>query len=75
MSDSRAFVCTFFPSDVRRLYLCYNVNYAYGLDGVLEWLDVRLNTSFSCHVRGNPIFRGPLNFLIASLAIDVLIIN
>ena len=46
MSDSRALVCTFSPSDMRRLYLCYNLAYAYTLAGVLEWLDVHLHTFF-----------------------------
>lgn len=33
MSDSRALVCSFFPSAVKRLYMCYNLDYTYALVG------------------------------------------
>lgn len=69
ISDSRDLVCTFFPSAVR-LYMCYNLNYAYALDGVARWASENPFPFVLC--RGDPVSQGPAAFLTASLTIHVL---
>lgn len=70
MSDSRDLVCTFFPCAVRRLYMSYNLNYAYALDGVARCASENLFPFVPC--RGDPVSQGPAAFLTASLTIHVL---